>query len=98
MTKKGQYMNRLTAHKRRYMIENMTTDEKMIDLIDEIYDDLESQTCKNCRYYIKKNGEEHCSSGFMNGTIWDNTDTSVTDPIFYPDEDFGCNQFEKRDT
>ena len=43
-------MNRLSAQNHRYRIENMTTDEKMIDLIDKIYDNFESRTCDNCDF------------------------------------------------
>jgi len=75
-------MNRLIAQKRRYIIENMTTDLKMIDLIDEIFDDFESRTCENCVYFDRIGA---CS----------NNESIAYDCLSV--DDFGCNKFERKE-
>ena len=56
-------------------------------LLEAIYDDFESMICKNCKHYISCATTENeicdlysCGHGFE----------------FTPDENFGCNKFERR--
>ena len=58
-------------------------------LIDEIYDDFKSRTCKHCRYLNRtKQNVLLCDiNNISNGT--DYGALSV-------DEDFGCNKFEEK--
>lgn len=52
-------------------------------VINEIYDDFESRTCKNCKQYI--NYHKLCRQ-----------DVSIFGESFL-NKDFGCNKWEKKD-
>ena len=85
-------MTRGIAQKRRYMIENTTDDRKMIDLVDEIYNDFESRTCENCEYNeLLNSGENACSNDYMVAEF----NTYPQYPLIV-DSDFGCNKFERK--
>ena len=78
------------------------------NVIDDIYDNLESRICKNCKYFNKK--YEYCS---LFKAIWfDNNNTKETKEIisnksaymcvelgeevtFMVSKEFGCNKFER---
>jgi len=77
-------MTKLSAHKQRYKIENMTTDEKMIDLIDKIYDDFDKQTCDNCEFTWPVGDSYIC----------DNVQAATFRKQVKPT--FGCNKFEPK--
>jgi len=53
------------------------------DILNDIYNDFESQICVNCKFYTKCNdGFNYCDkNSFLNGFINDS---------------FGCNNFERK--
>ena len=55
------------------------------EFISDIYDDFESRTCENCRYYNSK--YEYC----------DNSNSVCNHLVVDIDKDFGCNKFERRE-
>ena len=55
------------------------------EIVDIIFDDLESKTCENCKYW---DGE--CSE------LCYFTDGGWTNNYFETDKDFSCNKWEKR--
>ena len=62
--------------------------------IDEIYDEIESRTCENCKYYEERiQGMGECNNiiyeGFSVGLVYD------YDNMFLP-KDFGCNKWESK--
>ena len=60
-----------------------------VALIDEIYDDFESRTCENCKYFIDEKGTklQFCNARTVGGIIgWNGYG-----------KDFGCNKFERKD-
>ena len=77
--------------KKYYLLKNKwdtINREELYDLIDEIYDDFENRTCKNCKYFKGSNKIANCSNlevGAMNGGAFIDVD-----------KDFGCNKFEKK--
>jgi len=77
-------MNRLSAQNHRYRIENMTTDEKMIDLIDKIYDNFESRTCDNCEFTWPVGDSYICNN--VQAAIYRKQVKST----------FGCNKFQPK--
>ena len=62
--------------------------------IDEIYDDLESRTCENCKHYqeIEWYGKEiiHCTK------LSDTWGSMASEHIFNEGKDFGCNRWEQK--
>jgi len=74
-------MTRTAAHQARYKIEKMTTDKSMYTLINDIYNDFESQICQNCTWFNRIGA---CT----------NKDSLMNDQISV--DDFGCNQFEPK--
>ena len=64
------------------------------DLINTLYDDFESRTCDNCKYYSKE--KEYlglCNAIPEDGEILTTDDRIIADALFYPTKDFGCNKF-----
>lgn len=62
-----------------------------------VVDDFKSRICKNCKYgYLE---EEHlvlCKANFYNAKIYDTEDILLSNALFYPDDDYGCNKFERK--
>ena len=79
-------MTRQTAHKKRYMIENMTSDDIIQDLIDAIYNGFEDQTCETCSC-LQEDFNNTCSIGI---SIPEDMETDE------PDITFGCNLWEHK--
>ncbi len=78
-------MTREKAFKNRPIITSMKEANIIDDFIQEIYDDFENQTCKNC---IKFNTFlDSCSIGITIPTKYDG----------YPDMTFGCNLWELKE-
>ncbi len=62
-------------------------DEKIAKLINKIYDDFESRTCENCKYFIDERNTrlQFCNARTEGGIIgWNGYG-----------KDFGCNKFER---
>ena len=53
-------------------------------IIDDIYDDFESRTCKNCKYFIK---DKFVCCNSKAPTI-----------VQINDDSFGCSKFERRES
>jgi hypothetical protein len=67
----------------------MTTNNTMMELIDQIYDDIQNQTCENCIFACEHNELQalYCTEGIS-------SDYSLGEDII--EEDFGCNKFEPK--
>jgi len=65
--------------------------------IDEIYDDFESRTCENCKYYYLDGAPNLyiCNILPIEGELLDDNGFIVRG-FFYPEKDFGCNKFERK--
>jgi len=59
----------------------------LIDEINELFDDIESRTCKNCKHGAKYDGEVFQCIPMYNALGGIETFTAST---------FGCNEFERR--
>jgi len=64
------------------------------DLVDKIYDDIESRTCENCKHYemYMPQNNMHDQYNRMDCTANDAGQNIVS----YPPPTFGCNKFERR--
>ena len=82
-------MTRLTAHQRRYKIENMTTNDTIYDLIEKIYDDLDKEICENCSFF-----HEHEELNAFYCELEVSCNSSLGQDIV--EEDFGCKKFEPK--
>lgn len=65
-----------------------------METVNAIYDDIESRVCKNCKYYYET--ESLCNKMPEDDSwILDYMDRTVPNAQFCPDDDFGCNRFER---
>ena len=65
-------------------------------LINKIYDDLNSRTCENCKYFQKGWFCEKINAEiYPDYEIWDNSGFHVNG--YDVEKDFGCNRFERKD-
>jgi len=66
-------------------------------LVDKIYDDLESRTCINCKFY--KSGT--CSNKTLEDVIFPNMEVLDDSGLYLVDFEvepsFGCNKFSRKD-
>ena len=63
------------------------------DTINTIFDDLETRTCENCKYYqmYMPHNNPHDQFNIMDCIANDNGSNIVS----YPPPTFGCNKFER---
>jgi len=75
----------------------MTTDEKMMALIDEIFDDFENMSCKACKFYYPTNerdvGIDICEQKEL---YQYSRDEDTVAPFQPPNETFSCPYFERK--
>ena len=97
--KKKEVLNELSELKQDMVLEepvavSMVPYRKARKIIDDIFIDIESRVCKNCKFYDK---EDFLCNVITESDSWiqDVLDRTVPNAQFCPDEDFGCNKFER---
>ena len=70
-----------------YVLENVEY------FVEEIYDDFENRTCKNCKWFNKKTYECENKENEQEIGNYDNIDYIS----MQVDENFGCNRFERKE-
>ena len=81
-------MTRATAHQKRYRIEIMG-DGTFYNLIDQIFDEFDEQTCENCIH-----SHEHDELNALYCELDISSNSTFGQKVV--DEDFGCNKFEPK--
>ena len=88
-------MTREEAKKEVTLLRPMYHDE-IYDLLDEIYNDIKSMTCENCKHgnIINKIGNYECCIGVSDEHIKHTFDECEE---YISNKDFGCNKFKRKD-
>ena len=88
-------MTRMTALQQVRMNYGVSPVTQMISIVNELYDELESRTCENCKhmhYWVETDIVE-CSANEPPL----NWETMKKLSMFEVTYDFGCNKFERKD-